>query len=534
MPIVRIVLLLLVTLLAVASPAHAERKVALLIGNGAYKSVPALRNPGNDVALMAKTLREAGFDVVDTALDQDERSLRQTLRRFEDKAADADVGVVFYSGHGIEMNGQNYLIPVDARLSADGDVKDEAVPLDRVLEAIDRVKRLKLVILDACRDNPFLASMQRSVGQRSVGRGLARAEPASTGTLIAYAAKAGTVALDGTGANSPFTTALARHVAKPGLDIRLALGTVRDEVLSATGQRQEPFVYGSLGGSTLTLGPAEAAKPAAPAIAGLAPPVAVAPAPVQDACGYAGAHWAQAEKVDRVEFYEEHVRLFPTCPFAGFARLKIVEKTSGVAGAASASSAASQQVAALPRPLSPPAVPQTTPEAAPQQARSLTEGELTRLVQAELKRVGCDPGRADGTWNASTRSALTRFNTFAKTSLETKVAAAETLEALRSREERVCPLACATGTRASGDECLPIVCGPGQQLSSRGACVAAPKAAPAAASAAKAAPAPARSPARPATGMYDTPQAGMSCTLFGAPLVVGAASAPARPTYWCK
>ena len=119
----KVLCLLSGVLLSLMSPAMAERKVALLIGNSAYKAVQPLRNPSNDVALMAKTLRDAGFDVVDTALDLDERSLRQALRRLEDKAADADVGVVFYSGHGIELNGQNYLIPVDARLASDGDVK---------------------------------------------------------------------------------------------------------------------------------------------------------------------------------------------------------------------------------------------------------------------------------------------------------------------------------------------------------------------------------------------------------------------------
>jgi hypothetical protein len=523
---VNCVILLVLTALGLASPAFAERKVALLIGNSAYKSVQPLRNPSNDVALMAKTLRDAGFDVVDTALDLDERGLRQALRRFEDKATDADVGVVFYSGHGIEMNGQNYLIPVDARLSSDGDVKDEAVPLDRVIESIDRVKRLKLVILDACRDNPFLASMQRGVGQRSVGRGLARVEPASTGTLIAYAAKAGTTAADGTGANSPFTTALARHVAKPGLDIRLALGTVRDEVLAATGQKQEPFVYGSLGGSTLTLGPTEPPKPA---VATLAPPTAPAApqaSPAQDPCGFAGAHWAQAEKVDRVEFYEEHLRLFPNCPFAGFARLKIAEKKTAPA----------QQVAALP----PPATPAATP-VSPPSARSLSEGDLTRAVKQELQRVGCEPGKIDGSWTAATRSALNRFNSIAKTALETKAASTEALEVLRGLDDRVCPLACARGTTARGDQCVPILCGPGQQLSAAGACVASPKTAPKPAPTARTeTPEPAKPAAeRPSgtgvKGLYDYPQPGMSCQMFGTPSIgIGAGGTSSGAKYWCK
>ncbi|WP_293857162.1 caspase family protein [uncultured Alsobacter sp.] len=527
---VRYAVLFVLVALGLATPAFAERKVALLIGNSAYSSVAPLRNPANDVALMARTLRDAGFDVVETALDLDDRGMRQALRRFEDKAADADVGVVFYSGHGIEMNGQNYLVPVNARLAADADVKDEAIPLDRVLEAVERVKRLKLVILDACRDNPFIATMQRSAGQRSAGRGFARVEPAATGTLIAYAAKAGTTAADGTGANSPFTIALAKHVARPGVDIRLALGTVRDEVLAATGQKQEPFVYGSLGGSTLTLGPLEPPKAAAP------PPPAVAavpaPGPAPDACGYAGAHWGQAEKLDRVELYEEHLKLFPTCPFASFARIRIAEKTAP----------ASQKVASLPQAVPPPtALPPTVPTPAPPAQRSLSEGELVRSVQLELQRVGCEPGKVDGSWNAQTRSALTRFNTFAKTTLDTKAISEEALAALRGRDERVCPLACATGLRASGDQCVPVVCGPGQQLSPRGACVAVPQTAPKPAPTAKAAPEPAPAqaaePARTtgggAAGVYDTPQAGMTCNRFGGGGAFNGGQ-PQRPVYWCK
>ncbi|MHB2168930.1 caspase family protein [Alsobacter sp. R-9] len=501
-----------------AMPAHAERKVALLIGNSAYTAVPALRNPANDVALMARTLREAGFESVETALNLDDRALRQALRRFEDKAADADVGLVFYSGHGVEMNGQNYLVPVNAQLASDGDVKDEAIPLDRVLESLDRVKRLKLVILDACRDNPFLATMARSAGTRSVGRGLARVEPQSTGTLIAYAAKAGTTASDGAGANSPFTTALARHLVQPGLDVRLALGHVRDEVMTATGQKQEPFVYGSLGGGTLTLGAPEAPKPvAAPAPALVAPPVSQAP----DNCTLAATHWTQAEKIDRVEFYEEHLKLFPSCPFAGFARLKIAEK---------------QKIAALPPPAP---APPPAPGVAESVQRTLGAAELARAIQLELKRVGCDPGRIDGSWSPATQTALASFNRHAKASVDVKVASLGALDALRSREDRACPLSCPTGTRAADEQCVPIVCAAGKVLSPRGVCVDAPRAAaPKPAPTAEAAPAQPAAPAGKAAGMYDAPQPGMKCSQVGLPQMgtysVNPAMAAQSAKFYCQ
>jgi hypothetical protein len=160
---------------------------------------------------------------------------------------------VYYAGHGLEVNGANYLVPVDAALERDIDVEDETIPLDRVLRTIEEAKRLRLVILDACRDNPLTRSMKRSSATRSIGRGLAKIDDLTSDTLIAYAARAGSFAQDGAGENSPYTTALVKYLALQGLDLRLALGRVRDDVLKATGNRQEPFVYGSLGGAEISL-----------------------------------------------------------------------------------------------------------------------------------------------------------------------------------------------------------------------------------------------------------------------------------------
>ena len=153
----------------------------------------------------------------------------------------------------MEVDGTNYLIPVDAALERDLDVYDEAVPLERVLVTIEPAKQLRLVMLDACRDNPFARSMKRTNGTRAVGRGLAKVEPSSPNTLIAFASKAGSTAADGDGKNSPFTIALVKHIGTPGLDLRRAFGYVPDEVLKATGSRQEPYVYGFLGGDDVPL-----------------------------------------------------------------------------------------------------------------------------------------------------------------------------------------------------------------------------------------------------------------------------------------
>ena len=247
-------------LLTFSQPAFADKRVALVIGNSAYQNAPPLPNPANDSALMELTFRRAGFDVVDARHDLSALETRRALRDFADKASDANIAVIYYAGHGLEVDGTNYLIPVDARLERDNDVFDEAFSLERVLVAVEPAKKLRLVILDACRDNPFAKTIKRTVATRAIGRGLAKVEPNGPNTLIAYSAKAGSTAADGDGKDSPFTLAMTRHLTTPGLDVRRALGFVRDEVLKATNNRQEPFVYGSLGGDDVSPAPAPAAS----------------------------------------------------------------------------------------------------------------------------------------------------------------------------------------------------------------------------------------------------------------------------------
>ncbi len=236
-----------------AGAAEAAKRVALLIGNEKYEATSQLNNPANDVELMKASFEDAGFDAVTTVHDLDRASMVRALRDFEDAATGAEVAIIYYSGHGMEMNGQNFLLPVDVALKSDKDVEDEAVPLDRVQRSLEGATRLKLVILDACRNNPFEQAMTRSISTRAVSRGLARVEPESADLLVAFASKAGTVAMDGEGKNSPFATALSKYLTEPGVDVRIALGKVRDEVVAATNRGQEPFVYGSLGGAQIFL-----------------------------------------------------------------------------------------------------------------------------------------------------------------------------------------------------------------------------------------------------------------------------------------
>src|SRR5437899_2679301 len=258
-----VVLTAWLTLLA-GQPAFAEKRVALVIGNSAYRNVAKLSNPANDAVAVAAMFKSAGFDTVESKLNLTVSELRKALRDFGNTSRDADVAVVYYAGHGIELDGTNYLIPVDATLETDADVLDETLSLDRVLFAVEPAKQLRLVILDACRDNPFAKTMKRTIASRAIGRGLAKVEPSSPNTMIAFAAKAGSTASDGDSKNSPFAAALVNHLTKPGLDLRKAFGFVRDDVLKATGNAQEPFVYGSLGGNDVTLVPAAPAAVAAP------------------------------------------------------------------------------------------------------------------------------------------------------------------------------------------------------------------------------------------------------------------------------
>ena len=236
----------LVALVMLAESATASSRVALVIGNSIYAHVPALANPRNDAADVGAALARLGFSV--TRLDDaDYAALRRGLQAFRREASAARIAVVFYAGHGIEVNKRNFLVPVDARLQIDGDVEYESVPLDLVMGAVHGASEFRLVVLDACRDNPFLASMKREEGStRSIGRGLSRAEPAGGDTLLAYSAKEGTVALDGKGRNSPYTGALLRYLEEPGLEVGLMFRKVRDAVIEATGRRQEPYAYSSL------------------------------------------------------------------------------------------------------------------------------------------------------------------------------------------------------------------------------------------------------------------------------------------------
>ena len=516
-------------LMLVCQPALAEKRVALVLGNSAYQNVPPLANPVNDGAVIAATLRDAGFDMVDSRRDLSAIETRRALRDFADRARDADIAVVYYAGHGMEVDGTNYLIPVDAKLERDTDVYDEAFSLDRILLAVEPAKQLRLVILDACRDNPFAKSMKKTVASRAIGRGLAKVEPMSPNTLIAYSAKAGSTALDGNASNSPFTLALARHLTTPGLDVRRAFGFVRDDVLKVTSNRQEPFVYGSLGGDDV---PLVAAKPSQITAA----PVTAAPAP---ALNEARLDYELALQIGNKAALNAFLAQHPDGFYASLARLqldKIAAEETRVAAtekarlaeqerarlaaagaqkpqqakaeadakaaeqariaaenakqAAQAQAAeaerkrASTEIAASERAAAgistaDNAQGNANPQAKPQgdqgiNLAALSAGpppaELVKSVQSELRRVGCLTAAADGEWNTASQRSLALFNKNAGTKFDVKLASTDALDAIKLKPSRVCPLICEHGFKADGDHCSKIACAEGSFLNDDNEC----------------------------------------------------------------
>ncbi|GGI19935.1 caspase family protein [Bradyrhizobium guangdongense] len=228
-----------------APAAAAARRVALVIGNGAYKNVHALPNPPRDSKLIASVLKEVGFQTVISVSDLTRDKFFETLQTFAAEAEKADWAVVYYAGHGFEIGGVNYLVPVDAKLAVDRDAETQAVVLEQVIAAVGAARKVRLVMLDACRDNPFAPTMQRTLSLKLVDKGFSNIEPGA-GFMVVYAAKHGETAIDGEGsADSPFATALARDIKEPRVEIRKLFDIVRDDVWAATRHEQQPFTYGS-------------------------------------------------------------------------------------------------------------------------------------------------------------------------------------------------------------------------------------------------------------------------------------------------
>jgi hypothetical protein len=547
-------------IIAIAGTAEA-RRVALVIGNGSYKNVSPLENPGNDANDVAVTFERLGFEVLKVK-DGTFDSMRRGLLDFARRARGSEIAIVFFAGHGMEVGGENYLIPIDAELKADVDVDHEAIALKTITPLVENASRLGLVILDACRNNPFASRMARTVRTRAVSRGLAAVEP-SGNVLIAFAAREGTTAADGQGRNSPFTASLLKHLETPGLEINFLFRNVRDDVLEATRRAQLPFVYGSLSRDAIYL------KAALPVIA---PPVVQGPAAdevvwnlVKDSRDPAqftrfvseypaSAFRKEAETriaalnaeagrkpgPDEVVWnlvkdsrdpaqFARFVNEFPKSARRAEAETRIASLNAEVGRRpgpdevvwnvvkdsrdpaqvnrfvsefpkSSFRAEAEKKLAALKAEQD---AAKAAAQSAAQSAAAMERTELARSLQFELKRVGCFDDAVTGEFGAPAREALNKFAKFASVRIaKPGEISSDTLSLIRKFDKRVCPLSCRADEKAEGERCIRIVCPAGQMIA-KGACVADPN---------KQAATPA--PQRPAAGGAGGGGGGSKCFTF--------------------
>ena len=348
----KIVLAIVAMLLGIV-PSFADKRIALVIGNGQYVNANVLPNPPSDARAMGKALRDIGFEVaqgVDLDRDEMERMLREFLR----KANSAQVALLFFAGHGLQVDGRNYLVPVDAKIETASDLNFGTVDLDKVLASLDDPARANIIILDACRDNPLARSFAARTRSASVGAGLAAYTALGTGTLIAFSTAPGKVAEDGRGENSPFTASLVRHLATPGIEVRQMLTRVRAEVAALTAEKQIPWDNSSLRGDVYLGGlpKTDEAKP----VATVAPPA--------DAAAQA---WAATKDTASVAVLEDFIRQFGSTVYGSMARARLEELKR------------SQAVVGLPpnKPVIPEATTELTMLSRPPRPRSVGESCAT-------------------------------------------------------------------------------------------------------------------------------------------------------------
>jgi uncharacterized caspase-like protein len=256
-----------------AQAAGAGSRVALVVGVSSYRHAPSLSNPINDASDLRSALRELGFEVLHSA-DADKAALDRSIRAFSKRISSADVALIFFAGHGLQVAGQNYLMPIDAKLESERDLEFETVRLDFILGQLQagRAGKTSIIMLDACRDNPLARNLARSMGVRSdaYARGLAAVD-AGAGTFIAFSTAPGKVAYDGQGRNSPFAAALLRHIRSPAQGLNALMIEVRKDVMAATGNAQVPWDHSAmtqdfqfLPGSRMTTGSIPFNSPSGP------------------------------------------------------------------------------------------------------------------------------------------------------------------------------------------------------------------------------------------------------------------------------
>ena len=381
-----------ICMLFTANAAKADKRVAFVVGNGAYKNVAQLPNPPIDAKAMAAVLRNVGFDVVEgTNLTRD--TMTERLLEFGKKAQGADVAVFFYAGHGIAISGTNYLLPIDADIKSEMDVKlGSAINIDLTLDQTMSDAKVKLVFLDACRDNPFAAKIKSNSATRSVSVQTGLAEMKSgEGTLIAFATGPGQTALDGQeGTNSPFTRALIAHITTPGVEIQQAMTEVRAQVNEETNKGQLPWGHTNLIGSVY-LNPV-----AAPAAGAAASPALAAVAPTSGASDVELEFWRSVKESNKPEELNAYLSSYPNGQFKSLALARIAALENG------ASTTTRNLTTGV------------DPATFTQEANQTTEDQIgldkgqRRDVQRRLNGLGFDT-KVTGKFDDATRAVITRW-----------------------------------------------------------------------------------------------------------------------------
>jgi len=371
-----------------------QRRVALVIGNSSYQYAPHLPNPTSDAEAIAATLRNLGFEVT-KGIDLDRTETEMIIREFSKTLPGADVALLFYAGHGIQVGDHNYLVPVDAQLADETDLHFEATDLNLVLDVMAREPRVNLVFLDACRDNPFAQTLARSMGatrSTAIGRGLAIVD-ASAGSFIAYATDPHQVALDGKGIHSPFTAALLAHMESPGLSISDMMIEVRNDVLMATQQKQRPWDTSSL------TRPFYFAPAVAVAATETGSPASSGNAVSTPAVDKEVVFWQSIQNSNSPAQFQAYLDQYPNGTFAPLARTRIEELKAKPAD----TSRSGDQVASL-------TSPDTTVPAAEEVERSigLTRQARSR-VQLALTLLGYKTGGTDGSLGPKSRAAISAW-----------------------------------------------------------------------------------------------------------------------------
>ena len=444
--------------------ALAGKRVALVIGNSAYQHAAALKNPVNDAEAVAETLERLDFEIV-KGMDLSHRDFARTISKFAQKVSKGvDVALFFYGGHGLQLNGQNYLVPVDAELGSETSLEFEAVRLQTILTLMERSQATNLVFLDACRDNPLARNLARTMGTRSVslGRGLARVET-GVGTLIAYSTQPGNVALDGKGVHSPFAKAFLKHAEAPGVEIEGLMRKVRQDVISDTNGAQVPWNHSSLT-RKFVFNPAkkvakvEPKKPEpAPAPTQSATSGGKNPVTLQfDSRALDLAFWTAIQNSKNVSLFEEYLRRYPEGQFAFVAKVRMEElKAAKNESQTSPPPAAPVQQEEAKPPQKVAKVDEATRTAPAAPAKPPVDRRtLTLNLQRELTRVGCKPGVIDGVWGRNGKKALARFSKHAKVQLPGTDPSEDVISAIRTKKGKVCPLTCDAGQELKDNLCV--------------------------------------------------------------------------------